>query len=93
MALSNCYGCKKEISDQLTQCIHCGFEIPHGSPEDMLHCVDCKKLVHYYANRCCFCGCKRPSGMNFFQQEPHAKYIIGAVLVVNIVYFYYKYFK
>lgn len=54
MALINCPGCNKEVSDKAKKCVHCGyeFELPK-----IRFCGECGNEIPEGATACINCGC------------------------------------
>lgn len=56
MAMINCPGCGKEISDKAKKCVHCGENLIEEKPKTKI-CSECGKEVSVEATECTFCGC------------------------------------
>ncbi len=60
MALIECYGCKKKISDSAENCPHCRFFKPIG--DSIATCAECHKEIHSDSEECYNCGSNDPFG-------------------------------
>lgn len=92
MALIKCKECGKNVSDSVTTCPKCGYDIQAQIKEEKeklttIMCPKCFKNVNKYLDKCPHCGEDLSKAKAFDKQVGIITMVILAVIVIGVVWF------